>query len=422
MHGAVGARRAWWYETGVRLRRAIGMAAAAMLTAGRAGAAPPAAPIRESVTIVSVDVRGGAVSIGPPAVRPGAAPRRNPPALALADATPYALVIRDGSGRELYRAPFDVPVARTVPPDPAGVGPHAPPVPVVEPSVVLVTPVFPAGRWVEVDRGTGTSRAARRRYAAPRAHVASPAQGSPPSARGAGRRDRGTLDVTVIASGFTAAEMPQFRRVARRIARRLRSLGPFSSRRRRVRVRGYENTASLGCRAGCFDIDRLICCRDHAVVEAAAAAGHPFDEIIVVHNGPYGGAGTVDSGYGFLTNSYSTYAVTYGARTRRNLQAEVAVHEFGHSFGNLCDEYLYPTQEQRSAPFRCINCVPDCAAWGALDDVCRPGCSSRPDFRRPRDSIMLDSRRRKFNRPSIDTTGFPYGLKQRLRFFLRGSL
>ena len=91
----------------------------------------------------------------------------------------------------------------------------------------------------------------------------------------------------------------------------------------------------------------------------------------------------------------------------------MAVHEFGHSFGNLCDEYaLEPTYTY----ITCVNCRPTC---GELQDAgaCIPGCSVKPDYLRPEPSIMLSLDLPGFNRTSVESTFLPDGLRVRLSYF-----
>ena len=363
--------------------------------------------------LVRVVVRDEGLSIEPPVLRAVQAPRSR--STGPHPNAPFELVVRGADGTILHRMPFDVPIAITVPPAPPGVaGDDAPSlVPLGERAVILRVPYYPDARVLEVYRARQRSpagiRMLERPPVPPAVAMLDERAGRPAPATSSAQQ----LDVLIIASGFTASEMPRFRSVSAKIRRFLLSRSPFAAHRRRVRIRRFENTAPLGCAPGCAGIARLICCDFEAVI----AAGGDSDEIIVVHNAPYGGSGALDGGIGFETNSYSTFAVTYGAHDDFELQHVVAVHEFGHSFGNLCDEYSYGPSDD-VGDVVCVNCRPECGAWRNLDRTCEPGCASHPEFARPRPSIMLTNDVRRFNKPSIAATYFPFGLRERLRFFL----
>jgi hypothetical protein len=317
-------------------------------------------------------------------------------------------------GAVLHRTDITVPRFVTVPPLPdEGDGPDRGLVlQRTHRDAVVVVPAFNEVVSLEVYDGA-TSPAAVRRLERPavqpmeRAIADHAVAGSPAS-------QAGTLSVLIMASGYDTARMSRFRRTARRIKRYLLSRAPFSKRAGRIRLAVHENTDPLGCASGCGGIGRLICCDDLAVIEAAVSSGSGYDEIIVVHDDLYGGGGLVDDGTGYRSNSYSTYAVTYGRRDKLNLQEELAVHEFGHSFGNLCDEY----QGDGTFAHPCVNCQPSCASWSPIGSGCNLGCGASPELWRPEDSIMRDLTRRQFNIPSIRATYFPEGLAFRLGFFL----
>jgi hypothetical protein len=94
---------------------------------------------------------------------------------------------------------------------------------------------------------------------------------------------------------------------------------------------------------------------------------------------------------------------------------EVALHEFGHSFGNLCDEYTYTTEGYSYS--LCVNCRDDCSDWRHITDTCQVSCAERNDYYRPEDSIMYSLSIPQYNMVSIYSTYMPHGLERRFRFF-----
>lgn len=87
----------------------------------------------------------------------------------------------------------------------------------------------------------------------------------------------------------------------------------------------YRNTA-LDMTFNCNGIDRLLCLNYSKAWTAAQSAPEVDLVIAVANTGRYGGAGYTD---------LSTVAGGNG------WAAEVALHEFGHSFADLADEYHY---------------------------------------------------------------------------------
>jgi hypothetical protein len=155
------------------------------------------------------------------------------------------------------------------------------------------------------------------------------------------------IRVAYVAEGYTKAEMPKFLEDARRAMGYLFSYEPFKSSRNKFSLVAVEspsedsgvsipdegiwkNTAVLSN----FDtfysaryLTTLHLKRLHDVL-----AGIPYEHIIVlVNTDRYGGGG--------ILNSYELCAAHHP--TFR----PVVVHEFGHSFAGLADEYAYDTEE-----------------------------------------------------------------------------
>ncbi len=155
-----------------------------------------------------------------------------------------------------------------------------------------------------------------------------------------------SIDVAIVAEGYRAEEMELFYQDARRTVDELLSYAPYSEMKDRwnftaVAPPSAETGVSvphdndwkqtvLGAHFDTFYSARYLttpCVRKlHDVL-----AGIPYEHIIVlVNTDRYGGGG--------IYNSYTLVAAHHP------LFRPVVVHEFGHSFAGLADEYFYDDQ------------------------------------------------------------------------------
>ncbi|HEX2121937.1 MAG TPA: M64 family metallopeptidase [Thermoanaerobaculia bacterium] len=149
------------------------------------------------------------------------------------------------------------------------------------------------------------------------------------------------VDLLIIGEGYTAAEMPKLRRDAERLSAKLFATEPFQSRRKDFNVRVLELPAAksgvhrprtrddrrtaTSVEYNIFDSERYILTLDNrAWRDAASAAPYDFIEILV-NEKQYGGGG--------IFNDQATTSVDSG------FAEYVFVHEFGHHFAGLGDEY-----------------------------------------------------------------------------------
>jgi len=149
------------------------------------------------------------------------------------------------------------------------------------------------------------------------------------------------VDLLFLGDGYSAGESGKFVRDVKRFAERLFSFSPFEESRGRFNIRavavdspdsgpdeprkGIWRDSPLGTAFNTFDTERyLTTLANRAMRDIASAA--PYDRIyVMVNSSRYGGGGIQDMFAVFTSdNEYSDY---------------VAVHEFGHSFAGLGDEY-----------------------------------------------------------------------------------
>jgi len=151
------------------------------------------------------------------------------------------------------------------------------------------------------------------------------------------------IDIAVIAEGYTAHERQKFYKDAQRLSENLLSHEPFTTFKNRINI--YAIAA--------FSADSGVSMPQKSVWKNTAVSSHfftfyeprylttessfqlrdlaalvPYDAIYVLANTKtYGGGGI-----------YNFYALT---AADNKLSTQVTVHEFGHSFAGLADEYFY---------------------------------------------------------------------------------
>lgn len=151
------------------------------------------------------------------------------------------------------------------------------------------------------------------------------------------------IDVAILAEGYTPDEMETFYQDATIACESLFSHEPFKSMKKRFnivavaspsqdsgvsvpRLGDWKHTA-VGSHFSTFYSDRYLT-TTHVKAIHDALAGIPYEHIIILAN-------TEEYGGGGIYNSY-TLTTAHHPKFR-----PVVVHEFGHSFGGLADEYFY---------------------------------------------------------------------------------
>lgn len=166
------------------------------------------------------------------------------------------------------------------------------------------------------------------------------------------------VDLLILGDGYTGAEQSKFEADARRLSDRLFSVEPFQQRSEDFNVwalmlptpqsgvsrpsTGTHHWSALGTRFDIFESERYVLTLDNrAFRELAQYAPYEFVEILV-NNDTYGGGG--------IFGQFSTAAA--GSEWAEYL----FVHEFGHHFAALADEYYtspvaYQAGDTRAEPW-----------------------------------------------------------------------
>jgi hypothetical protein len=155
------------------------------------------------------------------------------------------------------------------------------------------------------------------------------------------------VDIAVLGDGYAASDMEKFRNDVSRFVGAMFRTHPFRERKNdfnvwRIEVASEESGIdipgrnlwrrnALGTRYDTFGSARYVLTEENRTLRDIASAA-PYDFLcILVNDSRYGGGGI-----------YNLYATTYAGETVPEEQWQmdyVFVHEFGHSFAGLADEY-----------------------------------------------------------------------------------
>lgn len=166
------------------------------------------------------------------------------------------------------------------------------------------------------------------------------------------------IDVAILAEGYTAEEMQVFYEDARKAVEAILSHDPFGQYKDRFNFvavgleskdsgisepgKGEWKNTALGSHFSTFYMDRYLTTLRLKNLHDSLA-GIPYEHIIILANtDTYGGGGIYNS-YTLTTAHHPSFA-------------PVVVHEFGHSFAGLADEYYYDDQFVEYY-------YPDCEPW-----------------------------------------------------------
>ncbi len=213
---------------------------------------------------------------------------------------------------------------------------------------------------------------------------------------------RDKVDLLLMGDGYTEAEMDKWHADAKRLADLLFSAPPFRERRTDFNVWAIDTPAQesgvsrpsdgvwrrspLGTSYDAFGSERYILTFDNKRLRQIAAAA-PYEFIEIVVNGrKYGGGG--------IFNLYATVAAD------NQWTPYVFVHEFGHHFAGLADEYYtsdvaYGASAERPEPWEPnVTADPRASKWSGLIDPDTPVPTPWPKQQFEAEQRQIQARRR----------------------------
>ncbi len=155
------------------------------------------------------------------------------------------------------------------------------------------------------------------------------------------------VDIVFIAEGYTAQEMGKFRSDVEKHVGYLFEMEPYKDRKNDFNIWAVESVSPesgtdiphhdiwketvANSNFYTFKTDRYLTASDHTLLNKLSSNA-PCDIIYVIVNTEKYGGGGIYNFYGLSMSDHSTTPMVF-------------VHEFGHCFAGLADEYFYDTAE-----------------------------------------------------------------------------
>jgi len=157
----------------------------------------------------------------------------------------------------------------------------------------------------------------------------------------------------------------------------LLNVEPFASNLDKLSFSIAMSNQDLQCEIGCKKVPTAICCNDKIVAQEASQCPHDYIIVLVKSKEVCGSA--------------SYYAKVC---SKNSLSSMILMHELGHSFGNLADEYVYSEVfgSYSIGEIKSANCdTSECNKWSSITSNCFEGCTYSSLYRsEEKDSIMYD--------------------------------
>lgn len=198
------------------------------------------------------------------------------------------------------------------------------------------------------------------------------------------------FNITFIGDKYlTPEDLQRFHRDVNRVSNYILTYEPFKSRATQILFHYVDNTKDLGCVYASFN-PSLLFCNSAKVIQEVNNDGAIYDSLIVLVNNDQLGGGAAPG---------SDIAVSYNGA----IAPQVSIHEFGHSFGGLYDEYIYDDSVDGAIDGKtyanCYAGVPSSPDWQGLVGTkdYTLGCRYRNWYRSSPTSIMIGAGDSYFN-------------------------
>jgi len=169
------------------------------------------------------------------------------------------------------------------------------------------------------------------------------------------------LDIVFVGGNYSEDGMSQFENDVKAHSDKILSVYPFSAYSDKINVRRIDKFVDLGCK---IYGDRCLSCDNAKVTELASYC--PYDKVIVIVN----------------TDRWAGCAGLYGTAAASSRYPYISLHEFGHSFGGLWDEYSYGGNGSSASNSPNCDDQVGCPKWNNMSGTgCFKECTADNFFR-----------------------------------------
>lgn len=181
------------------------------------------------------------------------------------------------------------------------------------------------------------------------------------------------LDIVFVGDGYSVADQEKFKEDVRKHSDQILSTKPFSTYKSKINIYRVDLFKDLGCK---IYGDRCLICDEAKAAEIASEC--PNDKIIILAN----------------IDQWAGCAGMYGMAHVSAAFPIISLHEFGHSFGGLWDEYSYGDFTLNVS--RSPNCdsSSQCSKWDTIPgSECYQQCTANGYYRSIKRGIMREASR-----------------------------
>lgn len=210
-----------------------------------------------------------------------------------------------------------------------------------------------------------------------------------------------SLDIVFLGSSYK--DIKSFSSDADSYIEIVKTTPPYSYSLDKVNFYRIDEFKDIGCKAVSYGFGGYVICDDYLAKQLASEC--PFDIVVILIN-----RGIIDIAQPLRSSSKGDVMALNTAENKM-----VMLHELGHSFADLADEYVdsyyIDTGFDEDSYPNCDDRL--CREWSTITDGCFQGCSLSAYYRPTEDSIMRSFNTKSYGPVNEDETMKKLGVYKR---------